>query len=112
MRRAWRLRREGDWRAFVGAEVPWLAYDAVIIGGSGHGKATRPRRQSYEVYLRGDLVATRPRLDEAKAYVEEAVGRALTWRTGRTEPVEVHHRHFGPTTEFSAPSTYWFAEDL
>lgn len=113
MRRSWAtLHREADWRAFTGGEAPWLQHPAVIIGGSGHGRGQQaPRRQSYEVYIEGRLVAQRHSLAEAKGYVEAQHG-SVEWRQGRTEPVTVTHYYFGETDEFSSPSTYWYVEAL
>lgn len=105
------LRREGDWRAFMAGDAPWTVYDAVIFGGTSGPGGTKPSRQTYEVYLKGTLVALRPSLTEAKAIVEAETG-PLDWRQGETEPVTVHHYYFGPTTEFTAPNTYWFVEAL
>lgn len=106
-----RLRREADWRAFMAGDAPWNVYDAVIFGGTSGPGGTRPPRQTYEVYLHGRLIALRPSLAEAKAAIEAEHG-AQHWRTGKTEPVKVHHYYFGPTEEFTAPNTYWFVEAL
>lgn len=104
------LHRRADWRAFSSG-MPWLEHDAVIIGQSSGPGGTRPRRQSYEVYVRGRLVAQRPSLSEAQAYVIERHG-PVEWHTARQDPVEVEHYFFGPTKEFSSPMTYWYADGL
>jgi len=112
LRAAWgALRREADWRAFTGGDPPWNTYDAVIVGGSSGPGGTRAPRQSYEVYEYGKLIAQRHKLSEAEQVIEARHGEQR-WSQGRTDPVEVEHYHFGPTTEFSSPNTYWFVEKL
>jgi hypothetical protein len=104
-----RLRHKADWRAISDGGMPWLEHDAVIMGQSGGSGSSRPRVQTYDVYVRGQLVASRPGLGQAQAYVHEHHGEQ-TWQKGRSEPVTVEHRYFGETDEFGAPSTYWFAD--
>lgn len=104
-----RLRRKADWRAITDGSMPWLDHDAVILGQTGGSGSTRPRIQSYEVYLRGRLVATRPSLSAAKAVIEAQEGRPLEWQRATTDPVQVEHYYFGETEEFGSPTTYWHA---
>lgn len=106
-----RLRREADWRAFMAGDAPWTVYDAVIFGGTAGPGGTRPSRQTYEVYLYGRLIALRPSLTEAKDAIEATTG-PLEWQSAKTEPVEVNHYFFGPTTEFTAPNTYWYVAEV
>lgn len=91
-----------SWRAF--ADDPfWMTDGAVIITNAG------ARGRSYEVYDRGQQIASRHSLAEAKASIEGRYG-PLQWEQRRAEPIEVLHYHFGPTEEFTEPTTYYTAE--
>jgi hypothetical protein len=83
----------------------WQDHSVVITsegGGSG--------RRAYEVFVNGWVIATRPRLDEAKLAAEAHVGKPLAFKQERLEPYEVDHYYWGPTTEFSSPTTIWTAD--
>lgn len=97
-----------DWRALDTA-TPWVDYPVVILGPAGGPGSTRPRAATYEVYVDGRLVASRPRLIEAQEYVEQR-RPGITWRTVKSEPLKVVHHHFGPTSEFGSPTTFWVGE--
>lgn len=75
-------------------------HDAVIAQDSGVGR----RGNTYEVWTYGQPIATRHSLADAKAAVEEVYG-PLEWETKTLRPHEVEHKYFGPTTEFTDPTT-------
>lgn len=91
-----------SWRPFT-LDHFWLEHDVVI---SSEGGASG--RKQYEIYVNGAQLASRPRLDEAKEAVEKIYG-PLAWSTRRLDKVETEHYHFGPTTEFTSPTTIWVA---
>lgn len=101
------LHKRADWRALTN-EMPWTEHQYVVIGQSAAPGATRPRSQAYDVFANGQLVATRQSLREAKAVIDDKYG-AQEWKSSKTDPIEVDHYYFGPTTEFSSPNTYWYA---
>lgn len=108
-RTAWRrLRKRSDWRSLSDGSRPELQFDAVILGPAGASGSTRAPAGPYDVYIRGRLVATRPRLGEAKAFVEKLHGPG-EWKMRRTEPVMSHHYYYGPTEEFG-PTAFWTRE--
>lgn len=104
VRRQWqRLAFPTSWRPFT-LEHYWLEHDVVISsegGGSG--------RRQFEVHVLGRHFANRQRLDDAKEAVEKKYG-PLQWRAVRLDKVQTDHRFYGPTTEFTSPTTIWVAE--
>ncbi len=102
-----RLRKQADWRALSDAR-PELEHAVVILGQSGGSGATRCRTQQYDVFVHGDLAASRTGLGQAQAWVHERYGE-LTWQRGRSEAMTFDHRYFGETAEFGSPTTYWYA---
>lgn len=106
-RTAWRrLRRQSDWRPITDGTRPELAYDAVILGQSGAPGGTRPRVQTYEVFVKGKLVATRHTLTEARDTADNILGDSGIWTRRKVDPVQVTHYFYGPTEEFS-PVFFW-----
>jgi len=93
-----------SWRGLVPAGAYWSDYDAVVVPNRG-------ARASYEVYTYGEQVAARPRLDEAKAAVEDVYG-PLSWRLVQLPKEEAVHYYFGPTTEFTDPTSIWVVDHL
>lgn len=89
-----------SWRA-LGTDV-WNEHSYVILSDGGPSG-----RKGYECYDHGSLVATRPSLGAAK----EFLGRDKGWGVVRQPKIEVEHYHFGPTTEFTSPTTVWAADD-
>lgn len=94
-----------SWRAFP-TGTPWDDFKAVIFSDGGPSG-----RKNYEVYLDGNLIATRDSLAAAKAVVEEKLGD-VEWGIKRLEQEEVVHYYFGRTTEFGSPTTIWVAGSL
>ncbi len=96
----WRSLTAGSWRG-LSETTFWNDHDAVIAtteqGRGGRGN-------SYEVWTFGALIATRPSLSEAEAVVEDVYG-PQQWETVKLDSIEVIHRYFGPTTEFTDPTT-------
>jgi len=86
MRGMTRRQGAGSWRAHT-SEHFWLEYPVVIFtdGGPSH------RPKGYEVFLAGDLVATRPSLREAKQYIEDIYGPNQPWKIKRLTPEVVNH---------------------
>lgn len=83
----------------------WEDYDAVIAtDANGRGR-------NFEVWTHGKNWATRHSLDAAKQSVEEVYG-PLTWRRVRMPPEVYHHYYFGPTTEFTDPTTIYVVDHL
>ena len=97
----WRsLRKEAaPWRAL--SDDFWNDYDACIAtteqGRGGRGNA-------FETWTYGQLIATRPTLEEAKEVVDEVYG-PVSWETVKLDPQKVIHYFFGPTDEFGDPTT-------
>lgn len=80
----------------------------MVFGQSGGSGASKPRVQTYEVYVRGNIVATRHSLREAQEaansrFFDDGEGK---WTRRTMTPVEVTHYYFGPTEEFG-PIYYW-----
>lgn len=96
-------RDASSWRALV-ADAYWDAYDVTI---SSDGGASG--RKAYEVHIGGKPYANRPSLAEAKLAVEQRFG-AQDWRVVRVDKMTANHYHFGPTEEFTAPTTIWVAD--
>lgn len=109
LRRAWsRLRKQADWRAISDGSRPELEYDVVILSQGGSGGGTTPRLRVYDIYVRGQIVATRPGLAVAQKWVEDNYGPG-EWTRRKTDPVSAHHYYFGETEEF-APTVYYTRE--
>lgn len=97
-----------SWRPYS-HDLFWREHDVVITsegGGSG--------RRAYEVFVNGWVIATRPRLDEAKQAAENHVGKPLDFKQSQTEPYELQpgdhaYETWGDTEEFTSPSTIWTA---
>ena len=92
-----------SWRGLMHGPV-WAQHPGVVLvdkGGMG--------RQTYEVYVDGEIVGRAQRLDEAKAMVEEHLG-PCTWRRDKQEPIKTEHYYFGPQTWFGDPSIVYVAE--
>jgi hypothetical protein len=69
------------------------------------------RGNIYEVYTFGEQIATRQTLAEAKAEVETVYG-PLQWKRQELPLFEVDHQYFGPTTEFTDPTTIYVVDHL
>ncbi len=93
-----------NWRQLMD-EMPWLAHDVVIM--SNAAKGSRHPRRRYDCYIRGRLVATRPRLDEAQQFIESRV-KVDGWRKVEVEPMVVEHPTLGRTDLFGL-THYWTA---
>lgn len=106
LRAMWRrVAMPTSWRPFT-TDDPTRAGDAVII--------TDPhdtRNRIFEVWTYGILMGTYHRLEEAKGALEAIYG-PLTWRRVRAEPVEIDTHAWGPTTEFTNPTTYYVVDTL
>lgn len=92
-----------SWRPIV-AQPYWLQHDVTI---SSEGGASG--RKQFEIHVNGKPFANRPTLAGAKAAVEERYG-PLEWRTLREPQMETTHFYFGPTIEFTSPTTIWVAD--
>ncbi len=95
-----------SWRPFQ--ETDWWNNYPVVIGSDGG-----PRR-SFDVYVSGQLVATRAKLTDAMAAAELETKRSLVWNRTRLPVAEApegtqSHDTWGPTTEFSTPRVVWTA---
>lgn len=103
--------KQADWRPIspTSDPMPWLDHLFVVTGPSTGPGGTRSRWSSYEGYVGGQLVCTRPRLADAQEMVEGQAGRVLTWRKIQMDPQVVEHYYFGPTSEFGI-NTYWIGE--
>jgi hypothetical protein len=99
----WKQAMPTSWRPFVQSPF-WDEHDVVITSEGGASG-----RKQFEVYVQGRHFANRPRLSEAKAAVESAYGE-LGWRIKRLTKTMTDHHWFGPTTEFSSPTTIWVAD--
>jgi hypothetical protein len=93
-----------SWRPY--GHTPWWDEYDVVISSEGGGSG----RRAYEVYVGGRIIATRPRLDEAQEAAEGHCGCSLHWTRRRLEDFVVDHPFFGPTTEFTSPTTIWTAD--
>lgn len=91
-----------SWRPFV-HEPFWTQHDVVITSEGGASG-----RKHFEIFVRGQHFAGRPRLDEAKAAVEKVYG-PLVWQTKRLTKMVTDHYWFGVTDEFTSPTTIWVA---
>ena len=92
-----------SWRPLV-AEPYWTQYDVTISSEGGAGG-----RKQFEIHVNGAPFANRSRLDEAKAAVEKVYG-PLQWRQVRLDKMEANHYFFGPSTEWTSPTTIWVAD--
>jgi hypothetical protein len=93
-----------SWRPF--AESNFVAeHECVIIPQMSN------RRRTYEVLTFGVHWANFPRLEEAKAAVEEIYG-PLPWQRLSLPKVEVVHYYFGPTEEFTDPTLLYVVDRL
>ena len=95
---------EGDasWRAVVSPDVERteaLGLAVIISTKVGRGR-------HFEVHVRDRLVAQRTSLEDAKAEAEKLLG-PLTWRQERITPEWAVHYWFGPSTEWTEPTTAW-----
>ena len=86
------------------ADAYWDAYDVTIASDGGPSG-----RKAYEIHVGGKPFANRPSLAEAKTAVEEEFG-PQEWRTVRTDKMVANHYHYGPSTEWTAPTTIWVAD--
>ena len=103
-------KRAGSWRPLSapGSEFFFLDHDAVIVSNSeGRGG----RGNSYEVYTYGQLISTRESLVDAKYEVEMVYG-PLDWRQISMPDAKAIHYYFGPTTEFTDPTTIYVVDRL
>lgn len=97
----------GSWRGLSDSDF-WNEYDACIAtteqGRGGRGNA-------FETWTYGQLIATRPTLEEAKEVVDEVYG-PQPWRVVKPKSVPVTHRFYGPTEEFTDPVTLHVVDHL
>jgi hypothetical protein len=91
---SWRAHAEEHW---------WLLHDVVIASDP------YPRGSRFEVYLYGKNKAIRHSLPEAKDVIEKEFGPQV-WKREKLPLVVVNHPHWGPTTEFSDPTTIHWTE--
>lgn len=109
-RKTWaKLRKRADWRSITDGSRPELEYAACILGQSGAPGGTRPRVQTYEVFVKGKLVATRHTLTEARDTADDLLGTPGFWTRRQVDPVMVTHYYFGDTEEFG-PTYFWTRE--
>lgn len=100
------IRREAmppSWRA-LSNDPFWDRWPVVIAS----NQAARP---SYESWVDGRPFANRPRLQETKNAVEAKYG-PQQWTMVKLPLIEVEHYYFGPTEEFTDPTTLWVVETL
>lgn len=95
-----------SWRPFSASDW-WNEYDVVVSSDGGP-------RPSYDTYVKGMQVASRPSLAEAQKAAESRVGRSLDWKQVELEPVSAAPGSYtefiwGESEEFSAPTTIWTA---
>lgn len=91
-----------SWRPVTERWWPY-GHDVVVM------TDVRRRRRHYEVYVLGQYIGGRERLDDAKRLAEDYAGFALDWVQEAAPPQEVTHYFFGPTVEFTEPVTYYRA---
>src|SRR5690606_25097264 len=66
----------------------------------------RSSRNLYAVYLNGQMEGRFPRLDQAKAFVEQIFG-PVVWERVKGDPEPHHDSTWGMTTEFNDAPYYW-----
>lgn len=105
LRQQWRkTAMPTSWRPVVDSDHAH-DYEAVILSQQSN------RQRTFEVYTYGVMLGNRPTLDQAKALVEEIYG-PLPWRKVSVDPIEVSHYYFGPTSEFTDPTTLYVVDRL
>jgi hypothetical protein len=94
-----------SWRGLHDGPV-WAEHLAVILvdrGGSG--------RQTYELYVQGEIIGRAQRLDEGKQRIEARLG-PLNWRRLPQPEQKADHYFFGPTVEFTDPGAIYVGEPV
>jgi hypothetical protein len=91
-----------SWRS-IGTQPIWTWHEAVIL------TSVAGRSRSFEVYVGGMQVATRPSLVEAKAHVDNEYG-PQQWKRESLPLVEVLTTAWGLTDEFTDPLTYYYVD--
>lgn len=114
LRRVW-VDGEVAWSGGMSVTASWRpvtdthwqdVFDAVLlIDRYGHSG------RRYSAFSLGEYLGSRPTFEAARGLVEAIYG-PLDWEHMDNPPVEVVHRYFGPTTEFTEPVDLWFVERL
>lgn len=83
----------------------WVDYDACITSDPN------PRGRNFDVYVKGELIASAHSLADAKARVESKHGPQEWKRIKLTDYLELHP-YWGPTTEFTNPQMIYVVDFL
>lgn len=94
-----------SWRGLMNGPV-WASVPAAILVDKTGGN-----RQSYEVYIGGQLQPRAQRLQEAKDRIEERLG-PCTWERVSQEPIKTDHYYFGPQEWFGDPTIVYVARPV
>jgi hypothetical protein len=93
-----------SWRPYA-ATTFWDDFPVLVYTDGGPSG-----RKTYDIYIEGRNVATRPTLTDAKNYVEDRIG-PQDWNTVRLDKVTIDHYYWGLTDEFSSPTTVYVVKE-
>lgn len=93
-----------SWRGLVGDPV-WSMFPAVLLVDK------LARRNSYEVYVKGQQISREWLLDDAKSRAEKELG-PLMWNRATLEQINALHYYYGWTSEFTDPPIAYLGRPL